>query len=76
MADGEPIGDAPQRRGGCATVRTRTPRRHGCFCGEISLLIRLAEEDAAGAGGAGEDAFTGRFVLEIGVGRDAADRDL
>jgi hypothetical protein len=39
-------------------------------------LVGFAEEDAAGAGGAGEDAFTGRFVHEIGVGRDAADSDL
>ena len=46
-----------------------------CLCGEISFLVGLPEEDAAGAGGAREDAFTGRFVPEIGVGWDAADRD-
>jgi hypothetical protein len=45
--------------------------------GRCSLaLIGFAEEDAAGAGGAGEDAFTGGLVLEIRVGRDAADGDL
>ena len=47
-----------------------------CLCGEISLLISFAEEDAAGAGGAGEDAFTRGLVFEGGIGWDATDCDL
>jgi len=47
-----------------------------CLCGEISPLIGFAEEDAAGARGAGEDAFPWRLVFEGGIGWDAADCDL
>jgi hypothetical protein len=62
-----------------STVEDGLPRRRLCGGGRTifaGALVGFAEEDAAGAGGAGEDAFSGRFVLEIGVGRDAADGDL
>jgi hypothetical protein len=65
---------AMAQAGGCATVEDEDDDEgRGRFS---EALIRLAEEDSAGAGGAGEDAFTGGFVLEIRVGRDAADGDL
>jgi hypothetical protein len=73
------IRSAMAQAGGCATVEDGPPRRRLCGGGRTifaGALVGFAEEDAAGAGGAGEDAFTGRFVLEIGVGRDAADSDL
>jgi len=63
-----------------STVEDGLPRRRLCGGGRTTFaagaLVGFAEEDATGAGGAGEDAFSGRFVLEIGVGRDAADSDL
>ena len=75
-------GETAKRRMGVSARSTVEAglRRHrlcGGAGGRFSLaLIRLAEEDAPGAGGAGEDAFSGRLVLEIGVGWDAADSDL
>ncbi len=74
------VRSAMAQAGGCATVEDGLPRRRlATTRGRFSpgALIRLLpKRDAAGAGGAGEDAFTGRFVLEIGVGRDTADGDL
>lgn len=56
--------------------RRRAAPRSRTIMKERQALVGLAEEDAAGAGSAGEDAFPGRFIFEIGVGRDAADSDL
>jgi len=76
---GEGATGAKGQAGGCATFEDGLPRRRLCGGGRTifaGALVGFAEEDAAGAGGAGEDAFPGGFVLEIGVGRDAADRYL
>ena len=67
------VGDGAGGRVRHVRGRGRRRRTRTIFAG---ALVGLAEEDAAGAGGAGEDAFPGGFVLEIGVGRDAADRHL
>jgi hypothetical protein len=61
--------------GGCATFEDEDDDE-GRGRWRLTALVGFAEEDAVGAGGAGEDAFPGGFVLEIGVGRDAADRYL